>query len=112
MQIRVKPRQPQRSGAHLYHSAKTVVSYFRNHELQRAAKKPGIVALPLSNRHTPAIPYTWMESKVWQGEPMHWAASAYHQLAPRVNVKGRMALILLLAVVWAFGWYAVIQNVN
>lgn len=54
----------------------------------------------------PVIPFKWMESTLWHREPYDWAGYAHGFLAPRVNVKGRMALVLLLAVVWAFGWYA------
>ena len=51
------------------------------------------------------IPFLWMDSSRWPQEGFDWAAYAYHLLAPKVNVKGRMALFLLVAVIWAFGWY-------
>lgn len=51
------------------------------------------------------IPLLWMDSARWQREGFDWAVYAYHLLAPRVNVKGRMALLQLAAVLWAFGWY-------
>lgn len=50
------------------------------------------------------IPLLWMDSARWPREGFDWALYAYHLLAPRVNVKGRMALLLLVAVIWAFGW--------
>lgn len=50
------------------------------------------------------IPLLWMDSARWPREGFDWALYAYHLLAPRVNVKGRMALLLLVAVMWAFGW--------
>ena len=54
----------------------------------------------------PAIPSVWMESSGWHQESLDWANYAYqHLLAPQVNVKGRMAIVVLAAVVWAFGWY-------
>lgn len=46
-----------------------------------------------------------MDSSRWHAEPIDWATYAYELLAPRVNVQGRMALLLLLAVIWAFSWY-------
>ncbi|KIY01970.1 uncharacterized protein Z520_02108 [Fonsecaea multimorphosa CBS 102226] len=52
----------------------------------------------------PAIPTLWMDSSRWHQEPLDWAAHAYQLLAPQINVKGRMALLLLLAVIWAFSW--------
>ncbi|KIX02941.1 uncharacterized protein Z518_06491 [Rhinocladiella mackenziei CBS 650.93] len=65
----------------------------------------------------PAIPLLWMDSSRWHLEPVDWAAYAYHLVAPRVNVKGRMALLMLLAVFWAFSWlvyraYTVISTPN
>lgn len=51
------------------------------------------------------IPLLWMDSARWPREGFDWALYAYHLLAPRVNVKGRMALLLLFAVIWAFGWH-------
>jgi hypothetical protein len=46
-----------------------------------------------------------MESGKWRQESLEWVDYAYqHLLAPQVNVKGRMAIIVLAAVVWAFGW--------
>ncbi|EXJ88102.1 hypothetical protein A1O1_05030 [Capronia coronata CBS 617.96] len=58
-----------------------------------------------------------MDSSRWHQEPFDWASHAYHLLAPRVNVKGRMALVLLVAVIWAFSWllwraYSVIKTPN
>lgn len=51
-----------------------------------------------------------MESISWQTETLEWASYAYfklydHLLAPRLAVKGRLAMILLLAVIWASTWY-------
>ncbi|KAJ8999792.1 hypothetical protein HRR94_005488 [Exophiala dermatitidis] len=65
----------------------------------------------------PAIPLMWMDSSRWHQEPFDWASQAYQLLAPRVNVKGRMALVMLLAVIWAFSWllyraYSVITTPN
>ena len=45
-----------------------------------------------------------MDSTRWHQEPLDWATYAYHLVAPRVNVRGRMALVLLFAVIWAFSW--------
>lgn len=53
----------------------------------------------------PALPSLWMDKSRWQQESFHWATYAYHLLAPRVNVQGRMALLLLVAVIWAFAWH-------
>lgn len=51
-----------------------------------------------------------MDSISWQRETLDWAQYAYtklyhHLLAPRLAVKGRMAMFLLLAVIWASAWY-------
>ena len=56
------------------------------------------------HQRMPAIPLLWMDTSRWQQESFDWATYAYQLLAPRVNVKGRMALLLLVAVIWAFGW--------
>ncbi|KAI1610167.1 hypothetical protein EDD36DRAFT_317369 [Exophiala viscosa] len=65
----------------------------------------------------PAIPLLWMDSSRWHTEPFDWASYAYQLLAPRVHVKGRMALLMLLAVIWAFAWllwraYSVVTTPN
>lgn len=55
----------------------------------------------------PAIGTEWMDSAARQLDgldPWSWAAQAHHLVAPRVYVKGRMALIVLAVVLWAFLW--------
>ncbi|EXJ55094.1 hypothetical protein A1O7_08019 [Cladophialophora yegresii CBS 114405] len=52
----------------------------------------------------PALPVSWMDSSRWPQESLDWASYAYQHLAPRVNVKGRMALLVLVFVVGAFAW--------
>lgn len=59
--------------------------------------------LELSSCCMPAISSVWMESSRWHQQPLEWATYA-NLLAPQVNVRGRMALILLVAVIWAFSW--------
>lgn len=51
-----------------------------------------------------------MDATSWQRESLDWANYVciklyQHLLAPRLAVKGRMAMILLLAVIWASAWY-------
>lgn len=51
-----------------------------------------------------------MDAISWQKESLDWANYVYvklyqHLLAPRLAVKGRMATIILLAVIWASAWY-------
>jgi len=53
----------------------------------------------------PALPLEWMDPTSQQLGPWTWAAYAYQLFAPRVHVRGRMALILLAAVLWAFLWF-------
>ncbi|RMD45066.1 hypothetical protein DV735_g198, partial [Chaetothyriales sp. CBS 134920] len=66
----------------------------------------------------PAIPSAWMAPSAWHHDSLHWAGYVYqHLLAPQVKVQGRIAIIVLCAVVWAFGWllwraYSVIQTPN
>ena len=50
-----------------------------------------------------------MDTIAWQRETLQWANYAYvklynHLLAPRLAVKGRLAMILLVAVIWASAW--------
>lgn len=45
-----------------------------------------------------------MDSIGGQGDPWTWAAYAYRFLAPTVHVRGRMALLVLAVVLWAFLW--------
>jgi hypothetical protein len=52
----------------------------------------------------PAIPALWMDTAKWPQESLDLAAYAYHNFAPRVNVKGRMALLVLVFVIGAFTW--------
>jgi hypothetical protein len=55
----------------------------------------------------PALPLMWMDSTRWQSEPLGWASysSIYNLIAPQVSVRGRMALVLFIAVAWAVSWY-------
>lgn len=53
-----------------------------------------------------------MDTVKWDDGFADLSMSIYRLLAPRVNVKGRMALILFLAVVWAFGWFAAPNMLN
>ncbi|RMZ88577.1 hypothetical protein DV736_g4201, partial [Chaetothyriales sp. CBS 134916] len=59
-----------------------------------------------------------MASGAWHQESLHWANYAYqHLLAPQVKMQGRIAIVVLCGVVWAFGWllwraYSVIQTPN
>ncbi|KAK5103446.1 hypothetical protein LTS08_002861 [Lithohypha guttulata] len=58
-----------------------------------------------------------MDSIGGQGDPWTWAAYAYRFLAPTVHVRGRMALLVLAVVLWAFLWllwraYTVISTDN
>ncbi|ETN41775.1 uncharacterized protein HMPREF1541_03712 [Cyphellophora europaea CBS 101466] len=59
-----------------------------------------------------------MDSIAWQKDSLDWAHYAYaHLLAPRLEVKGRMAMFLLLAVIWASAWllwrtYSVLTTPN
>ena len=49
--------------------------------------------------------HTRMDSTQWQTYSLAWARYAYQQtLQPRLNVKGRMAVVVLCAVIWAFAW--------
>jgi hypothetical protein len=50
-----------------------------------------------------------MDTIAWQKETLEWVNYAYfkvynHLLAPRLAVKGRLAMILLVAVIWASAW--------
>ncbi|RMZ85600.1 hypothetical protein DV737_g695, partial [Chaetothyriales sp. CBS 132003] len=71
-----------------------------------------------SFERVPAIPSTWMASSARHQASLHWASYAYQRLlAPQVKVQGRVAIVVLGAVVWAFGWllwraYSVIQTPN
>ncbi|KAK6373677.1 uncharacterized protein PV06_10302 [Exophiala oligosperma] len=65
----------------------------------------------------PALPLLWMDPSKWHTGSLHWAANTYLLLAPKINVKGRMALLMLVAVVWAFTWllwraYSVLTTPN
>ena len=47
-----------------------------------------------------------MESSGWRHNSLDWAQYAYEQLLePRLNVKGRMAVVFLVAFLWAITWY-------
>lgn len=47
-----------------------------------------------------------MEHIDWQKDSLDWVNYAYRGfVAPQLEVKGRMAMLLLLAVIWASAWY-------
>lgn len=55
----------------------------------------------------PAISYyPWMEHIDWQKNSLDRAFQYIYAsfLAPRLEVRGRMAMFLLLAVIWASAW--------
>ncbi|KPI38989.1 uncharacterized protein AB675_4661 [Cyphellophora attinorum] len=66
----------------------------------------------------PVLRSQWMDSLDWQRDSVDWVNYAYRGfIAPRLEVTGRMAMLVLAAVVWAFAWllwrtYSVLHTPN